>query len=56
MLRREDDKIVLCCGGKACPKLSTDTEDNITIEDDNGDTVTITREQAALIPQALKEI
>jgi hypothetical protein len=56
MLRKEGDKIILCCGGKACPKLSINEENNVIIEDDDGSTVVITKAQASLISQALEQV
>jgi hypothetical protein len=56
MLRREENKIVLCCNGKACPQLSVDSTGNVVIEDDFGQQITITKEQANLIPEAIQEL
>ena len=48
--------VLLCCGGKACPKLSINEENNVIIEDDDGSTVVITKAQASLISQALEQV
>ena len=56
MLRKEGNKIILCCGGKACPKLSINENNNVVIEDDDGNTVVITKAQASLISQALDQV
>jgi hypothetical protein len=55
MLRVEQDKVILCCGGKKCPKLSRNKEGMIEIEDDFGGKITIKEEQAKLITPALEE-
>lgn len=56
MLRVEQDRVILCCGGKKCPKLSKNKEGMIEILDDFGGKITIKEEQAALIEPALKEV
>jgi predicted flavoprotein YhiN len=56
MLRVEQDRVILCCGGKKCPKLSKNKEGMIEIVDDFGGKITIKEEQAALIEPALKEV
>ncbi len=56
MLKVEQDKVILCCGGKKCPKLSKNQEGMIEITDDFGGKITIKEEQAALIQPALEEV
>ena len=56
MLRKEGNKIILCCGNKGCPKLSINEKNNVIIEDDDGNTVVMTRAQASLISQALEQV
>ena len=48
-------KIKLCCGGRGCPTIWLDC-DNIYIADDNGSTIKISRQEADLIPDALKQL
>lgn len=49
-------RVVLCCNGKACPVLSVNEDNQIVIEDDYGNHIKITKEQAELIPQAITEL
>lgn len=54
-LRRNpvNDAVILCCGSKRCPEVTLDAQDKIQIKDDDGAVVTMSLEQAKLIPQAL---
>jgi hypothetical protein len=48
---------VILCGGKACcPELSITESGKVKIKDDDGNTVTMDKSQAALIDQAIKKI
>ena len=49
------DKIKLCCGGRGCPVLEVN-DNKLTITDDDGNIVTMTKEQAELIPAALHKL
>lgn len=49
------DKIKLCCGGRGCPTIEKQDE-NVVITDDDGNKVTITLEEAKLIPGALDQL
>ncbi len=46
--------VLLCCGGKACPELYERSKNRVQIRDDDGFIITISKEQARLIPEALK--
>lgn len=46
------DVIKLCCGGKGCPTIQR-KGDTIYITDDKGTSITLTAEEAELIPDAL---
>jgi hypothetical protein len=46
--------VLLCCGGKACPEIYTKGSSLVQIRDDKGFVITITKEQAKLIPEALE--
>lgn len=37
--------VLLCCGGKNCPTLSTDGND-VIVKDDHGGLIILTKEQA----------
>lgn len=48
--------VVLCCGGKKCPEVYHKSEKDIQIRDDDGYIITISKEQARLIPEAIDMI
>ncbi len=50
---KKNDSVVLCCGSKRCPEIYNKDKNSIQIRDDDGFVVTISKEQARLIPQAL---
>jgi hypothetical protein len=47
-----NQSVILCCGSKRCPVVSTDG-DNIKIKDDFGQTVTMSKQQAKMISEAV---
>jgi hypothetical protein len=49
-----NDAVILCCGSKRCPEIVIDEHEKVHIKDDDGITVTMSLEQAKLIPQALE--
>lgn len=53
---KKRNSVVLCCGGKKCPEVYAKTKDKVQIRDDDGYIITITKEQARLIPQAVDMI
>ena len=50
-----DGTVVLCCGGKGCPKLKIDDNKRVSIKDDLGNEINISLEEAKLIDQALAQ-
>ena len=48
------DSVLLCCGGKKCPEVYNRGNDKIQIRDDDGFVITLSKEQAQLIPKALE--
>lgn len=52
--RLTDGSIVMCCGGKGCPTLKLN-DDVVSIKDDYGNTVKMTKGEAELIKQALDQ-
>ena len=50
---KKTSSVVLCCGSKKCPEVYPKGKDKVQIRDDDGFIITITREQASLIPHAL---
>lgn len=50
-----DGTVVLCCGGKGCPKLKVDDNERVSIKDDFGNEINISVEEAKLIEQALTQ-
>jgi hypothetical protein len=53
-LKKENNQVILCGRGKCCPTLKEESSELISITDDDGNSITIKKEQAALIPKALK--
>jgi hypothetical protein len=52
----ENQEVLLCCGGKACPVIKKTKPDTIEITDDFGGKVQLTAAQAEQLPEALKEL
>jgi len=50
---KKRNSVMLCCGGKACPEVYARSKDKIQIRDDDGYIITITKEQARMIPEAV---
>jgi hypothetical protein len=50
------NSVTLCCNSVKCPEVYPKGKDKIQIRDDDGFIVTISREQALMIPDALKII
>lgn len=48
-----NQSVILCCGSKRCPVVSVDGE-NIMIKDDFGQIVTMSKQQAGMISEALR--
>jgi hypothetical protein len=55
-MKIKDNQVLLCCGGKACPILSDLEDGMIKIEDDFGGSITIKKEQALLVNDAVKKL
>jgi hypothetical protein len=55
-MKIKDNQVLLCCGGKACPVLSDLEDGMIRIEDDFGGSITIKKEQALLVNDAVKKL
>lgn len=53
-LRTTKDGVVLCCNKVKCPIVKHINPKQISITDDYGNTVTIDKDQAELIPEALR--
>lgn len=49
----KNDSVILCCGSKRCPEVYNKSESTVQIRDDDGFVITISKEQARLLPQAL---
>ena len=49
----KNDSVILCCGSKRCPELFERGKNRIQIRDDDGFIITLTKEQAKLIPEAI---
>ena len=55
-MKLKDNQVLLCCGGKACPVLSELKDGKIKIEDDFGGSITIEKDQALLIRDAVNKL
>lgn len=51
--KSKTNSVVLCCNNVRCPEVYHKSKDKIQIRDDDGFVVTLTREQARLIPEAI---
>lgn len=56
MLKQIDNGILLCCGKAKCPVLNLESDDRLTITDDDGNTVNLDVDQAKLITQAIDQL
>ena len=54
--KSKTNSVVLCCNNVRCPEVYYKSKDSIQIRDDDGFIVTLTKEQARLIPQAIDMI
>jgi len=55
-MKLKDNQVLLCCGGKACPVLSNLEDGMVKIDDDFGGSITIKKEQALLVHNAVKKL
>ncbi len=55
-MKIKNNEVILCCGGKGCPKLSKNTKGMIEIKDDFGGKIEIKEGEAQLIQGALDKI
>lgn len=51
--KSKTNSVVLCCNNVKCPEVYPKDKDSIQIRDDDGFIITITKEQARMIPEAL---
>ena len=47
------NSVTLCCNSKKCPEVYNKDKNNIQIRDDFGFVITISKDQARMIPEAL---
>ena len=47
------NSVVLCCNNVKCPEIYPKDKTSVQIRDDDGFIITITKEQARMIPEAL---
>ena len=52
---KDKNVIKLCCGGRGCPTIECN-DGIIIITDEQGNKVTLTKEEASLIPSALRKL
>ena len=53
---RQKDGIKLCCNKAKCPVVKLVNNDQITITDDDGNTVLIDIDQGNILPKAIKSL
>ena len=51
--KSKTNSVVLCCNKVKCPEVYHKSDDRIQIRDDDGFIITITKEQARMIPEAI---
>ena len=51
--KSKTNSVVLCCNNVKCPEVYHKSDDRIQIRDDDGFIITITKEQARMIPEAI---
>lgn len=51
--KSKTNSVVLCCNNVKCPEVYPKGKNSIQIRDDDGFIITITKEQARMIPEAL---
>ena len=57
MIKRESENTVrLCCGKAGCPTVTDIGNGLVEITDDNGVTITVKKEEAALISDGVKTL
>ena len=57
MIKRINDNTVkLCCNGKGCPTVTDLGNGMVEIVDDDGNKITVKREEAALISDGVKTL
>lgn len=54
--KSKTNSVVLCCNNVKCPEVYPKSKDSVQIRDDDGFIITITKEQAMMIPEAVKMI
>ena len=56
LLKIENNRVLLCGKKNCCPSIENEKDNFIKITDDEGNTVRISKEQAALIPDGIKTL
>ena len=51
--KSKTNSVVLCCNNVKCPEVFPKDDNFVEIKDDFGQKITISKEQAKMIPQAL---
>ena len=55
-MSEEKAKFKLCCGGRGCPEVVKIDDTLISITDDNGGTVILTKDEASFIGEAITKL
>ena len=56
IMKTKNNQILLCCGGKGCPRLSRLDNGMIKIDDDFGGSITIKADEALLVGKAVDQL
>ncbi len=56
MLKQINGGVLLCCGKAKCPMVNLQEDNQLTITDDDGNTVKLDRDQAKLLNQAIEQL
>lgn len=56
MLKSVENGVLLCCGKAKCPVVRVVENNQVTITDDDGNTIKVDVDQANLLPQAIEQL
>lgn len=55
-LYQKDNRVFLCRGKGCCPNITNLKDGQVQITDDDGNKMVLTKEQALMIPEAIKTL
>lgn len=56
IIRQSQDSVRLCCNGNGCPVVTDLGNGKVRITDDDGNTIVVKKEEAALISDGVKTL